>query len=170
VHLFLLLLSFFSYFNVTSGEPNKHLTQQPSQQFTFNIQHGGSPFDKSENRGVIDYPAFLSAFDHYPWLDEIDKANADQNSSAPTLTVEYRASMKDLWVAMSGDRKDNGYLVGYAHYKMINGRSVKWLEIYLPDDKQKVKALFGMFFRKEFDSLEMELSKLEKFREMESKH
>jgi PLD-like domain len=57
--------------------------QQPSTPFSFNIQHGGSPFDKSEDKGAIDYPTFLLAFDHYPWLDEIDKTNADQNSSAP---------------------------------------------------------------------------------------
>jgi hypothetical protein len=71
---------------------------------------------------------------------------------------------------MSGDRKDNGYLVGYAHYKTMEGKTVKWLEIYLPNDKQKVKTLFGMFFRKEFDALEKELGHLEKFKEMEAQH
>jgi hypothetical protein len=143
-----------------------HLSQ-PSPEFQLNIQHGGSPFDKSENKGSIDYSAFIKLLDQYPWLDEIDKANANQKSS-PTLTVMYTKGMKNLWVSMSGDRTNHGYLVGYTHIKFMNGKTVKWLEIYLPDDKEKVKSLYALFYEKEFDALEKELSHLEKFKEMES--
>jgi hypothetical protein len=48
---------------------------QPSPQFQLNIQHGGAAFDKSENKGNVDYTAFIKNFDHYPWMDEINKAN-----------------------------------------------------------------------------------------------
>src|SRR5450432_825413 len=141
---------------------------QPSPEFQFNVQHGGAPFDKSEDKGAIDYANFIKTLDHYPWLDEIDRANANQNTSSPTITVIYIKGMKSLWVSMSGDRTNNGYLVGYTHTKFMNGRTVKWLEIYLPDDKRKVQALYRLFFEKEFDTLEKELRHLEKFKEMES--
>lgn len=142
---------------------------QPSPQFQLNIQHGGSPFDKSEDKGAIDYTTFVKTFDHYPWRLEIDKANANQNTSSPTITVKYQKGMRDLWVSMSGDRNNNGYLVGYSHNKFMSGKTVKWLEIYLPDDKEKVKSLYALFFEKQFDALEKELSHLEKFKEMEAK-
>jgi hypothetical protein len=52
--------------------------------------------------------------------------------------------------------------------RRMNSKTVKWLEIYLPDDKGKVQSLYRLFFEKEFDALEKELSHLEKFKEMES--
>ncbi len=144
-----------------------HLNQ-PSPDFQLNIQHGGALFDKSEDKGAIDYPGFIKILDRYPWLNEIEKANANQNTSSPTISVKYTKGMKDLWVSMSGDRSNYGYLVGYDHNKRVNGRTVKWVEIYLPDDTKKVQQLFGLFFEKEFDALEKELSHLEKFKEMEA--
>ena len=146
-----------------------HLNQ-PSLEFQLNIQqHGGAPINKSEDKGAIDYSVFIKILDNYPWLDEIDKANAaGENTSSPTITVIYTKGVKSLWVSMSGDRTNNGYLVGYIHSRFMKGKMVKWLEIYLPDDKEKVKSLFGLFFGKEFDALEKELSHLEKFKEMES--
>ena len=144
------------------------LLNQPSPDFQLNIQHGGSPFDKSEDKGAIDYLGFMKLLDTYPWLNEIEKSNATRNS-APTITVRYSKGMKDLWVSMSGDKTTGyGYLVGYDHNKRVNGKTVKWVEIYLPDDTRKVQQLFGLFFEKEFDALEKALSHLEKFKEMEA--
>ncbi|HSZ31887.1 MAG TPA: hypothetical protein VK772_01175 [Puia sp.] len=136
---------------------------QPSPEFQLNIQHGGAEFDKSEDKGAIDYSGLIKILDHYPWLDEIDKANTTQKSS-PTIMVRYPKGVKELWVSMSGDRSNYGYLVGYNHNKRVNGKTVKWVEIYLPDDTKKVQQLFGLFFEKEFDALEKELSHLEKFK------
>jgi hypothetical protein len=144
--------------------------QQPSTQFTLDIQYGGDPFDKYDLKGQTDYNKFIQAFDAFPWQNEIEKANRNPDGCSPTLSVKYKENIKSLWISMSGDKKDYGYLLGFVHFKSIKGKNVKWLEIYLPDDKETVKKLFFLFFNREFDHLEKDLTRLELFKEMESKN
>jgi hypothetical protein len=144
--------------------------------FTYDIQYGGDPHDKYDLMGQTDFNNFISVFDSFPWLDEIEKSNANQNGCSPTLSVKNKADERDFWVSMSGDRNNNGYLVGYVYLKTKKGllgfgkeKTVKWVEIYLTEDKQQVINYFKLYFDTNYDQLHTEIKKLQKFGEMESR-
>jgi hypothetical protein len=68
-------------------------------------------------------------------------------------------------------------LVGYVYPKTKKGlfgfgkeKTVKWVEIYLTEDKQQVKDYFKLYFDKNYDQLHSEIKKLEKFGEMEAQN
>ncbi|MBL7739461.1 MAG: hypothetical protein JNK14_09585 [Chitinophagaceae bacterium] len=145
--------------------------------FTYDIQHGGDPHDKYDLKGQTDYDNFISAFDAFPWLDEIEKANANPGGCSPTLSVKNKTDEKDFWVSMSGDRNNHGYLVGYVYFKTKKGllgfgkeEIVKWVEIYLTEDKQQIKDYFKLYFDKKYDELHTAIKQLEKFGEMEAQN
>ena len=154
----------------------KTITETNSM-FTYDIQHGGDPHDKYDLKGQTDYDNFISAFDIFPWLDEIEKANANPDGCSPTLSAKNKTDEKDFWVSMSGDRNNHGYLVGYVYLKNKKGllgfgkeKTVKWVEIYLTEDKQQIKNYFKLYFDKNYDQLHSEIKKLEKFGEMEAQN
>jgi len=143
--------------------------------FTYDIQYGGDPHEKNDLKGQTNYSSFISVFENFPWLDEIDKANANPAGCSPTLSVKSKSDKRDFWVSMSGDRADHGYLVGYVYAKTKKGlfgfgkeKIVNRVEIYLTEDKQLVKDFFQLYFDKEYEQLHADLKKLEKFGEMEA--
>ena len=78
---------------------------------------------------------------------------------------------------MSGNRANHGYLIGYVYRKSKKGLfgvgkedSVKWVEIYLTQDKQQVKDFFRIYFDKKYGHLHTELKLLDKFGEMEAQN
>jgi hypothetical protein len=140
--------------------------------FTYDVQHGGDSLDKYELKGQTDYDNFMLAFEAFPWIDEIERSNANPNGSSPTLSVKNETDNKDLWVSMAGDRNNHGYLIGYVYLKpkkRILGfgklKTIKWVEIYLTVEKQLIVNLFKIYFDKDYDRLYYELRKLEKFGE-----
>lgn len=144
--------------------------------FTYDVQHGGDSLDKYELKGQTDYDNFMLAFDEFPWIDEIERSNANPNGSSPTLSVTNKTDNRDFWVSMAGDRNNHGYLIGYVYLKTKKGfwgfgkpKTLKWVEIYLTDDKQQVKDFFKTYFNKNYDQLHSEIKKLEKFGKTKAK-
>ena len=140
--------------------------------FTYDVQHGGDSHDKYELKGQTDYDNFMLAFDAFPWIDEIERSNANPNGSSPTLSVKNETDNKDFWVSMAGNRNNYGYLIGYVYLKTKKGilgfgklKTIKWVEIYLTVDKQLIANLFKIYFDKDYGRLYYELRKLEKFGE-----
>lgn len=145
--------------------------------FSYDIQYGGDPHDKYELKGQTDYDNFISVFDNFPWLDEIEKSNANPNGSSPTLSIKNNKDEKDFWISMSGDRNNHGYLVGYIYSKTSKRlfsfgkeKYKKKLEIYLTADRRQVKDFIMLYFDKKYNQLHSELKKLEKFGEMEAQN
>jgi hypothetical protein len=163
---------------ILSCNSNKtKIKTENNSMFAYDIQYGGDPHDKYDLKGQTNYDNFISAFDTFPWLDEIEKANANPNGCSPTLSVKNKSDERDFWVSMSGDRNNHGYLVGYVYPKTKKGlfgfgkeKTVKWVEIYLTEDKQQVKDYFKLYFDKNYDQLHSEIKKLEKFCEMEAQN
>lgn len=140
--------------------------------FTYDVQHGGDSHDKYELKGQTDYNNFMLAFEAFPWIEEIERSNANPTGSSPTLSVKNETDDKDFWVSMAGDRNNHGYLIGYIYLKPKKGifgigklKAIKWVEIYLTTDKQLIAKLFKLFFDKDYDRLYYEIRKLEKFGE-----
>ena len=145
--------------------------------FIYDIQYGGDPHETYDVRGETNYSTFISDFESFPWLDEIDKANANPQGCSPTLSVKNKARERDLWVSMAGDRADHGYLVGYVYPKAKRGlfglgkeNKVKWVEIYMTEDKEQVKHFFELYFANHYEDLHDELKQLEKYGELEAKN
>lgn len=142
--------------------------------FTYDMQYGGDPHDKYDQKGETNYEDFMSAFENFPWFDELDKANANPGNCSPTLSVKNVQDETDFWVSMAGTRDSYGYLVGNVYFKLKKGflgfgkaKTIKWVEIYLTEDKQLVKGFYKLYFDKNNDKLLAGLRALEKFGEME---
>ena len=140
--------------------------------FTYEIQYGGDPHNKYDLKGRTDYDNFISVLETFPWLDEIEKANTNRNGCSPTLSVKNKTDERDFWVSMSGDRNNHGYLVGYVYPKTKKGflgfgkeKIVRWVEIYLTEDRQQIKYFFRLYFDNKYDLLHSEIKQLEKFGE-----
>ena len=58
--------------------------------FTYDVQYGGDPHDKYDIKGQTDYDNFILAFDSFPWLDEIERSNANPGGSSPTFSVKIQ--------------------------------------------------------------------------------
>jgi hypothetical protein len=171
------LIFFIAILACSCKSDNLNTISQANSMFTYDIQYGGEPHQKYDLKGQTNYSNFISAFESFPWLDEIDKANANPEGSSPTLSVKNKSDERDFWVSMSGDRTNHGYLVGYVFPKTKKGlfgfgkeKTVKWLEIYLIEDQQQVKDFFQLYFDKKYEQLHSQLSHLEKFGEMEAQN
>lgn len=137
-----------------SSDESKPLTKAASM-FTYDIQYGGDPHDKYDLKGQTNYSNFISAFESFPWLDEINKSNENPDGCSPTFSVKNISDERDLWVSMSGDSVNHGYLIGYMFPKIKKGilgfgkeKTVKWLEIYLTEDQQEIKEFLNFTLTK----------------------
>ena len=145
--------------------------------FTWNVQLAGYDFDKYDEKGEIDFNDFISEFDKFPWIEQVEKRNNINSGCSATLSVKDEKNEKSIWVSIMGDKKDNTFLVGYVYPKTKRGlfglgkeKQIKWLEIYVAENSQKVKKCFEYFFQRDFNNLENTLQKMEKYGEMEAQN
>jgi hypothetical protein len=143
--------------------------------FTYNVQLAGYPYEKWDDKGQTNYKEFIKTFDEFPWLEQLDKYNEIQEGCSATLTVLALDENKDFWVSIAGDRRKHFFLVGYVYKKekkgwfgFGKGKTIKWVDIYESENKEEIKALFKIFFDKQFDLLKVKLQVLKKFDSMEA--
>ena len=55
---------------------------------TYDIQYGGNPLDQYLEKGATDLNSFMLVMDNFPWLIEMEKANAAAKGSSPTLSIK----------------------------------------------------------------------------------
>ncbi|MGY6520681.1 MAG: hypothetical protein ACXIUD_03070 [Mongoliitalea sp.] len=144
--------------------------------FTWNVQLTGYDFSQADQKGQIEYNDFINEFEKFPWMEQLDSFQKIQSGCSPTMSVKDLKSGKDFWVSMGGDRNSYGYLVGYIYPKekkgffgLGNPKTIRWLEIYLTEDKNLVKDCFKLFFDRNHDQLENKIRKLEEHGQMESR-
>ncbi len=145
--------------------------------FTWNIQKAGYDFSRCDEMGETDFQNFINEFEKFPWLEQLDSFQENQEGCSPTLSVKDLKSKKDFWVSMAGDRNDHGYLVGYIYEKEKKGffgfgktKIVRWLEIYTTEDKSVIEKTFKLFFDRNFIELEHTIEKLDKYGQMEAQN
>ena len=145
--------------------------------FIWNIQRAGYDFNQYDDMGETDFQNFISEFEKFPWLEQLDSFQEKQEGCSPTLSVKDLKSKKDFWVSMAGDRNDHGYLIGYIYPKEKKGflglgktKTVRWLEIYTTEDKRVVERTFDQFFQRNFIKLENTIRKLDEYGQMEAKN
>ena len=160
---------------ITSCKIDNSKTNNMIDKFTWEVQLAGYDYQKLDEKGEITLENFISEFEKFPWIEQIESRNNIQQGSAPSLFVNDHKSSTCLWVSMAGDNKEYVYLIGYVypkivkdHYGLGKPKEINWVEIYLTDDAELVKRCFKMFFHRETDNLVRRIKKLEMYGEMES--
>ena len=144
--------------------------------FTWNVQLAGYDYSRADQKGETNYNDFIDEFEKFPWMEQLDSYQKIQSGCSPTMSVKDLKTGKDFWVSMGGDRNNHGYLIGYIYPKEKQGffglgkpKTIRWLEIYLTEDKNLVKDCFKLFFDRNHDQLENKIRKLEEYGQMEAK-
>lgn len=143
--------------------------------FTWNIQMAGYDHNQADQKGETDYQNFQKAFDQFPWNEQIIKANQSPDRCAPTITASDLKNGKDFWISMAGNEKEVGYIIGYIYpkkKKTLLGfgkiKTIRWLEMFTAEDKNKIDRLIKLFFNRDYSSFETSIRKLDSFGQMES--
>jgi hypothetical protein len=162
---------------ITSCKIDNSKTNNMTDKFTWNVQLAGYYFKKYDEKGETSLENFISEFDKFPWIEQLENYKNIQQGCSPTLSVKDHKTSTDFWVSMAGDKNEHGYLIGYVYSKTIKGffglgkpKDTKWVEIYLTQDTDLVKKCFTMFFKRETDNLVSTIKKLEKYGEMEAQN
>jgi len=159
----------------TSEQKNQNSTTM--NKFTWNIQLAGYDFKKYDEKGEISYDNFISEFDKFPWMEQMEKRNTIKDGCSATLSVKDLNSDCDLWVSIAGDKDNYGYLVGYVHPKEVKGffglgkaKTKRWCDIYQTQNVNDIKSYFKLLFERQHQQLENTISKLDKFDSMEAQN
>lgn len=148
-----------------------------ADQFIWDVQLAGYEHDRYDPKGETDYQNFIDEFEKFPWLDQLDSYQEIQQGCSPTLSVKNKGTGKDFWVSIAGDRNDHGYLVGYIYPKekkslfgLGKPKTIRWLEIYVTEDKRVVRNCFKLYFDRNYDKLEATIRQLEEYGQMEARN
>ncbi len=171
------ILSLLTVFLLNCSPDKGNTSRMTADKFTWDIQLAGYDYNQYNQKGETDFSNFISEFDKFPWLEQLDSYQQIQKGCSPTLSVKDKGTKTSFWVSMAGDRNDHGYLIGYVYPKEKKGllglgktKEIKWLEIYLTTDTQLVKDCFKLYFDRDFSKLETKIRLLEKYDEMEAKN
>ncbi len=139
----------------------------------YDIQQAGYDFDQYDMKGDATYDIFIEEFRNFPWKDQVGKNNG---GSEPTISVKNKDSRIDLWVSVIGKPDEYGYLVGIVQPRMVKSmfgfgreKEVRWLSIYVTEQKQVVESTFKLYFSGKYKELNQELTRLHLFTEQEAK-
>ena len=162
---------------ITSCKIDNSKTTTMTDKFTWNVQLAGYDFKKYDEKGETTLDNFISEFEKFPWIEQLESYKNIQQGCSPTLSVKDHKTATDFWVSMASDKNEHGYLIGYVYTKTVKGlfglgkpKEKRWVEIYLTQDTELVKKYFTMFFNRETDNLVSTIKKLEKYGEMEAEN
>lgn len=173
-----LIIIFASIF-ITSCSNNNRPNNMKSEttDFKWNVQLAGYDYDKYDEKGKINYNDFIREFDKFPWIEQIEKYQKIQQGCSATMSVQDEKNQKSFWVSIMGNKTDNTFLVGYVYPKKKKGlfgfgkeKEIKWLEIYIAENSEKVKKCFDYYFQRDYANLENTLHGMEKYSEMEAQN
>jgi len=142
--------------------------------FTYDFHFADHVGQTVIDMGETDYQNFITAFNNFPWLDQLDMANRLKNTSA-TITVQDHLNMTDLWTSIAGDRNQYGYIIGYNFPKTIRGnlfrkeRTTRWIIMHATENKEKILYCYDLFFKRNTTILISELEQLDFYGETEVK-
>lgn len=148
-----------------------------TDKFTWNVQLAGYDYDRYDEKGETNFESFITEFENFPWIDQLESYQKIQQGCSPTLSVKDHKTGTDFWVSMAGDKNEHGYLIGFIYPKTVKGflglgkpKEIRWVEIYLTKDAELVQKCFKFFFDRETDKLVDTIRKLELFGEMKAQN
>ena len=147
-------------------------TELPMEdKFTWNVQLAGYDHSKADPKGETTLEDFIRELDSFPWMEQIDEAAEMPDKCSPTLTVKDLKSKKNFWISMAGtSTTEHGYILGYIYPKVKNGflglgkeKQTDWLEMRASQDKEKVVKCVNYFFKRNYESLNQTLRRMDDF-------
>lgn len=147
---------------------------EKEDKFTWTIQMAGYDFDQFDEKGETDYNNFITEFESFPWLDQLDAYLEKMEGCSPTLSVKDLQTGRVLWVSMMGTPEMNTHLLGYIYPKKekellgLTTKSATWLEAYIADTSN-VKQCYKMIFDRNYEQLESTIRALEEYGQGEVK-
>ena len=174
--ILIIILTSISLISCSNKNQEKNMTNGKNN-FTWNVQLAGYDYERYDEKGQADDENFITEFEKFPWIEQIESYQKIQKGSSATLSVNDKENKTSFWVSIMGDTKDNTFLVGYVYPKMKKGlfglgkeKQIKWLEIFIAKDNEQVKKCFRFYFSNELDKLQSELKTMEKYGEMEAQN
>lgn len=174
--ILIIILTSICMISCSNNNQQNNMTTEKND-FTWNVQLAGYDFDKYDEKGKINYEGFIAEFDKFPWIEQIENWQKTKQGCSATLSVQNEKNQKSFWVSIMGDKTDNTFLVGYVYPKTKKGlfgigkeKQIKWLEIYIAENPQKVKKCFELFFNGDYENLERIMTGMEKYGEMEAQN
>lgn len=156
---------------ITSCKTDNKKTNEMNDKFTWNVQLAGCDFNKYDEKGETTLENFISEFDKFPWIEQLESYKNIQQGCSPTLSVKDHKTATDFWVSMAGDKNEHGYLIGYVYPKTVKGffglgkpKEKRWVEIYLTQDSDLVKNALQCFL---IGRLTIQLRQLKNWKSME---
>ena len=145
--------------------------------FSWSIQKSGSKPNQVYPKGKVSFPRFMDFFNHFPWREELQKANLHPDLSFPSISVKHIQSDHYLWVSAHGYPENIEFLIGYIFPKKVRklsrlftSRKIQWERIHAVERMEDIPILFKYFFQAEFKSLAKELKKYRLYGDQEIKN
>ncbi|PCI09822.1 MAG: hypothetical protein COB73_04615 [Flavobacteriaceae bacterium] len=160
----------------TVEDNSEEIKENIESSFSWKVKMAGYELEKFDKKGKTDYNNFVSEFEKFPWMEQLDYLKKKPEGSSPRIEIKDLKTGKSFWVAMAGDRNDYTYLIGYVYPKEKKGmfgkgkgETIRWLEVYLTEDKKFVISSFILFFEGDYTNLEEKIRKLKEYGQMEAK-
>ena len=144
-------------------------------QFTCACQLAGYAYERSDERGPIDYGEFTVAFDRFPWMQQLRKREELGEGCSATLEVSDHERHLDYWVSIANRENQPVFLLGIVYDKeverwfgLLKPRKIRWVEIYVAPSRNSVLSTFRLFFSGHTEELKQTLRTFEAFDQMEA--
>lgn len=121
--------------------------------FTCNYQLAGYAFDYRDEKGTIDFPSFVEAFEAFPWGEQMRQREKMADGCSATLSVVDEEQDFVWWVSVMGNDLRPTFLLGAVYNKKQRKSSrveapgvVRWCEIRIAPSRRSVLSTFRAFF------------------------
>lgn len=118
-----------------------------------NHQLAGYAFDYRDEMGAIDFQSFLTAFEAFPWGEQMRQREKMAGGCSATISVVDQEQDFVFWVSVMGDDLRPTFLLGAVYKKRQRksarigaSRMVDWCETRIAPSRRSVISAFRIFF------------------------
>lgn len=136
-----------------------------SAMLTFAIQKTGYDYHQTDPQGETDLVAFQSAIDAFPWAEQHQAWEEEQEGPLPALVLQNEADQRALWVTALGTDRAGSYQLQSVSMKLRKGFFGKGkLEqdatVVDARSRAEVDRLCELFCDVQYEALDREVARL----------
>lgn len=127
---------------------------------TCNYQLAGYLFEYRDEKGAIDFPTFVEAFESFPWGEQMRQREKMAGGCSATISVVDEERNRVCWVSVMGNDRRPTFLLGLVYDKNQRKSArvgvpgvVRWCEVRIAASRRSVPAMFRDFFAGDFRKL-----------------
>lgn len=88
---------------------------------TYAIQKVGYDYQQTDPQGATDLIAFMTAIDDFPWKEQHEEWDEQQDGPFPALVLQNEAAQRELWVTALGREGGWSYQLQAVSLQMRKG-------------------------------------------------